>query len=425
MNSAVKKRQSNHSLQRKAYRHTRSLLRWYARPITSQTSQKKLVICTNVQNSSVAGISRVLGSFVTHTQQVSHTPIEMVCLAILPDKQQKQYGTWHKSIDTRTNITLLTYDGLIPELKKVFLSVRTLDDMQRAYAPLINAYQTQLKEIKPDVVLVNGTYFVPWCLAIAARRLRIPVVHHYHGSLTKETEHWSDTRLRRLMHAMERSFDKLDTKYVFPSALIKEYVEKNIFHHALYKRALVLPNPIPDEFFKTKKNPHRKGVAFVGRWTRIKNISFLERFVDINYRQGTPLTILVVTDANGKKRARKVLHEKVIFAGPFAEPSDMATFYAGVEAILCPSYFETYGNVAQEAVASGTPAFVSSAMGVSEVLKKVGLGNLVIDFKNPRAVYESMCTKKLPVITKAHRRALQEEAGAAVIHEKLLDFIKR
>ena len=58
--------------------------------------------------------------------------------------------------------------------------------------------------------------------------------------------------------------------------------------------------------------------------------------------------------------------------------------------MLSPSRFETYGNVAQEAVACGTPSLVSEQMGVAETFRKIGLDDLIIDFSCPKRVLENI-----------------------------------
>jgi glycosyltransferase involved in cell wall biosynthesis len=233
------------------------------------------------------------------------------------------------------------------------------------------------------------------------------VVHYYHGSLSKETEHWEDEKSKRIIRDLELSFDRADVRYVFPSTFVLHYVERHVFRHRLRRgQVLVLPNPIPQAFFDAPIPLVKKGVAFVGRWTRIKNTSFVQRFVALNHHEPQPVGVLVVTDAAGKEKASKVLHDKVVFAGPFHGAAEMARFYSEREAVLCPSYFETYGNVAQEAVAAGTPALVSRNMGVAEVFKKIGLEHLIVSFSNPKEVMDLVNEKRIPTITNSARKAL-------------------
>lgn len=421
----MEEKKSKHSIQRKVYRKTRSAVRrWRSQPLATP-SPKRLKIFTNVQSASVAGITRVMSSFAEHVNASPDTRVELVCISTAPDNAQHEGAGWQKETNKEKHLTSLLYEGVIPPFAGVLQSAKGIEDVSRAYAVLIDAYRATLKEEKPDVVLVNGTYVIAWALMIAARGLRYPVVHYYHGSLIKETEHWQNEKHKRIMRAIETSFDRADLKYVFPSTLVKHYVERNVFRHSVRKaQALVLPNPIPKEFFETPIPKDKKGVAFVGRWTRVKNTTFLDRFAYLNHMSKNPLDLYVVTDERGRGKASKVLHDRVRFAGPYHSALEMAKFYASMQAVICPSHFETYGNVAQEAVAAGTPALVSRNMGVAEVFRKVGLDKLIVSFANVREVFALVQEGGLPAVTNSAREALREVAGESTVHQKLLEFIK-
>ena len=58
--------------------------------------------------------------------------------------------------------------------------------------------------------------------------------------------------------------------------------------------------------------------------------------------------------------------------------------------IISPSHFETYGNVAKESIASGTPAMVNCNMGVSETFNGLGLSDWVINFESVKSVYDKI-----------------------------------
>ena len=381
-------------------------------------------IFTNIQTSSVAGISRVMSSFAAHVRSRG-SDVELVCATLDPSGNEKKEKAWRSTLDEQHKAITHVYEGELPSLGDVMAASHTVEDVRRGMRHLIEVFVEKLREEKPDVVLLNGTYFVPWCLKNAAQLLRLPLILYYHGSLTKETSHWQNEKNRRLMHGIEASFDRWDMRYIFPSKLIKSLVEKEIFqHHLGPRRAIVLPNPIPQEFFTARRYAKKQNVGFVGRWTHIKNTSFIKRLVDMNHREGGPLNMHLVTDTLSRSRAGKLLHDRVRYARPFEHSADLADFYAKMKAVICPSHFETYGNVAQEAVAAGTPAFVSRHMGVAEVFEKIGLGKCVLDFRSPRRVFNALQNEELDVISNMTRRALREEAGADIVHEKLLQYIR-
>ena len=66
-------------------------------------------------------------------------------------------------------------------------------------------------------------------------------------------------------------------------------------------------------------------------------------------------------------------------------------FYRFVNLLVVTSHFETFCNVAAEAVVNGTPILVSKNVGFSEILIKAGLKRMVIDsFDNPVQVAKTV-----------------------------------
>lgn len=379
-------------------------------------------IFTNIQTAHVAGISRVMSSFAEHIRSGGGQPAQLVCVTVA--KEPGPGAPWAEE-ETKQYKTLV-YQAPMPAFGDAVRGAQHLDDLRYAYKSLTDALRRKLKEEQPDLVLVNGTYFLPWCLIMAARSLRLPVVLHYHGSLTKETEHWDDPHARALLRRMEASFDRADIRYVFPSTLIKDFVEQEVFRHPIYRRHVaVLPNPIPEAFFRAKRRKSKRRIGFVGRWTRIKNPAFLARLVAFNRKQGEPFEIYVLTDQASRATAAKILHDRVTFVRPRAHSAELAKFYARMSAIVCPSHFETYGNVAQEAVAAGTPAFVSRNMGVAEVFDRIGLSELVVDFTKPRTVFKALQDADHLAISRTARRALRKTAGAPAVHSKMLAYLRQ
>ena len=101
----------------------------------------------------------------------------------------------------------------------------------------------------------------------------------------------------------------------------------------------------------------------------------------------------------------------------------LAGFYKNMDIIICPSHFETYGNVAQEALASGTPALVSKNMGITETLAKLKLGHLVTDFRSPKAVYQKICALARLEIRTAVRGRLKAGYTPKKIYPKLCSLL--
>lgn len=58
---------------------------------------------------------------------------------------------------------------------------------------------------------------------------------------------------------------------------------------------------------------------------------------------------------------------------------DLLQFYRSIDLLVVPSHFETFCNVAAEALVNGTSVLVSKDVGFSEILIKAGLKRMVID----------------------------------------------
>jgi glycogen synthase len=66
--------------------------------------------------------------------------------------------------------------------------------------------------------------------------------------------------------------------------------------------------------------------------------------------------------------------------------NELLRFYSAQGLIICPSLFETFGNVPMEAVCMGIPMLVSENMGYADILKMSGLDNMLMSFDDPKKI---------------------------------------
>ncbi len=264
----------------------------------------------------------------------------------------------------------------------IYRECSTLDGLLARFEPLIEHMAGIAKDA--DVVLLGGTYFVPWCLMQAARRHKKPVVLCYAGILSMEIGHLP-AEMQATLKIMEQDFYDPKIFYVFPSELTRRTVQR-IFSQELPKSEVVF-NGVPPEFLAVSHHPEREtAVAFVGRNTPVKNPEFLLSLKQSLEQLGRSYPIRMVTGIDpANPLIRKLRREGIAVLEPLDTPR-LAEFYASSGIIVSPSIFETFGNVPLEAVSTGTPALVSTAMGVSEVFGRFGLGNYVTEFGDPRPV---------------------------------------
>ncbi len=264
-----------------------------------------------------------------------------------------------------------------PNPNSIYRKAKSLDELEHAFAGLIDEMASIVKGA--DVVLLGGTYFVPWCLMKAARKERKPVVLVYAGILSMEITHLPE-EMQETLRLMERDFYDPRIFYIFPSRLTKATVER-IFGHSLDNSEVIF-NGIPPEFLALKGPSTREyPIAFVGRNTPVKNPEFLLELARVLDK---PLYMVTKEEADNKL-IKDLRRASVVVLEPM-ESGKLARFYSSCGVVISPSRFETYGNVPLEAVSTGTPAIISSSMGVSEVFSILGLGNYISGFDDVLSV---------------------------------------
>lgn len=257
----------------------------------------------------------------------------------------------------------------------------SLKKIEKEYRLIIDYIKNILEREKPDIVLIQGTYYIPWLISIAAQELNLPMVLWYAGVLTKEVEHMPP-KFRKMYTAMEKSIVKRAGQIIFPSQVCKDAVQDCVMKNETVRHGVVIPNPISPIFTKGKKIevPVQNSIALIGRYTPIKNVSEFCRLHEILLKRGWRHTATIVSDVNEKYL--KDIPETIRLI-PSMQPHEIRTFYATQGLIISTSHFETFGNVPIEAACTGIPVLVSKNMGCAEVLKAAELERMVFDFSDP------------------------------------------
>lgn len=310
-------------------------------------------------------------------------------------------------------------------LMDVLKHSKILRETENAYKEAIKIIRSILNETRPDVVLLSGTYYMPWLISIAAKKEKIPVILWYSGVLSKETEHYPN-KLKKLFLSMEKSVVKNSTQIIFPSGLCKKTVEELVVKSKI-RNSYVIPNPVASRFTDPSAVDAsiERRIAAVGRYSRIKNFNkFFELHLELQKRKWRH-TASFVTNPNADLKTMP----KTIEVLPSMTAEGLKKFYLSQGLIVCPSTFETFGNVPMEAACLGIPVLVSDTMGCAEVLKKVGLANMVISFDDIGKVadrVQELCGQSiLPKQLNALKRILDNNFVSEEIRAVLNNAAKR
>jgi D-inositol-3-phosphate glycosyltransferase len=127
-------------------------------------------------------------------------------------------------------------------------------------------------------------------------------------------------------------------------------------------------------------------ILFVGRIDPLKGIDrLLMAMTYLERRQGVRLVIVGGDDDSEAelerlRRLTRKLHiqDSVTFAGPVGQ-EELPSYYSAAQVCVIPSYHETFGLVALESLACGTPVVAAAVGGIESIVRQDETGYVVRD----------------------------------------------
>ena len=361
-------------------------------------------IATNISLSPIGGITRRVREMQRKINESDGT-YRLVIIEIHP----------YKGLTVEDKHTKI-YKIPLPDsvtLENIYKRIRSLEELQQRFEPTIREIEEILDSEKVDVVLSEGTYYAPWCLYQASKKVGSALVILYAGILKYETRHYSE-KTRKILIEMENNFINPHSMYLFPSNLTRTAVE---MEYGPLQRTKVVPNGISREFFQLEPKLDFGGVGFVGRATKNKNPEYLIMLREEMRRQKVDMDIYMVSNFSDMNWLKKKLSRAGIKMLSIMDTQQLRDFYRDRGTIISPSLFETYGNVPIESMATGTPALINHNMGVAEIFKKHNLDSHIIDFNDIHDVVSRIDTFRDHRINKDIRESLRQYIWDAIIEE--------
>ncbi len=261
--------------------------------------------------------------------------------------------------------------------------------------------------------LIHSHY---WMSGLAARKLKsewnVPIMHMFHTlgmmkqRVARETEQVEgDYRLQG-----EREVLSLADRIV--AATPAELAQLQWLYQADTRKIVVIPPgvdlshfyPIPPDEAKEFIGvpPCENVVLFVGRIEPLKGIDMLIEAIAILQQQGIKVCLSIIggnPDVSDEElnsemarlqslREQFGLNELVAFLGRRGQDT-LPYYYSAAEAVVVPSFYESFGMVALEAMACGTPV-VASQVGGLAFLVKDGVTGFTVPVEEPQALAERL-----------------------------------
>jgi alpha-1,6-mannosyltransferase len=244
------------------------------------------------------------------------------------------------------------------------------------YRALLNlrAVEEILESERPDIIESSDPYQVAWKALASGRGLRIPVVGFYHSHfpeayLRSAAKFFGKTATEMVMDFAVRYVSKLYNRFevtLVPSQPLAETLNNwgvnNVQVVELGVNIDVF-NPTGDGAVPTRLSlgirPDQKLLLYVGRLSKEKNIQVLFAAFDfLQRRRGQDFHLLVIGDGPQREQLQQLqtrARGAVTWIRYCTDSTDLARYYRAADLFVHPGVQETFGLVALESQACGTP----------------------------------------------------------------------
>ncbi len=238
----------------------------------------------------------------------------------------------------------------------------------------LEAIERILETERPDIIECGDPYQVAWKAIHSGAALGIPVVGFYHShfpeAYLRTTQRFLGATVtefvvdlaRRYVRSLYNRFARTIVPSPALGALLVEWGVRNVVVSDLGVDATVFqPQREPDEEVRGEFGIPREAtlLLYVGRLAQEKNTTTLfDAFRILAQRHPHRFHLLVVGDGTQRPKLQSLItdhHAQVTHLPYCAEPPHLARLYRAADLFVHPGVQETFGLVALEAQACGTP----------------------------------------------------------------------
>jgi D-inositol-3-phosphate glycosyltransferase len=264
--------------------------------------------------------------------------------------------------------------------------------------------------------LIHSHY---WLSGVVAHELRkfwhIPIVHMAHTLAIMKNRIAQRPEEREPNLRLETESEILNWADRIVAATVAEQTQLELLLQADRRKIAVVPpgvdleafHPVPMKTAKTAIGvpPHDTNLLFVGRIEPLKGLDTLFRAMKLIRDRGAmpPNLCLSIIGGdpshnaaqdNAEMERLKALRQElglddlVAFLGK-RDQDALVGYYASAQAVIMPSHYESFGMVALEAMACGTPVIASEVGGLAFLVRDGETGFHVPD-RDPEALAEKL-----------------------------------
>lgn len=262
-------------------------------------------------------------------------------------------------------------DNLEPELKAATHAVqhRRFSGFPGAYLLTLNAFSKAVKTYinsnlqDADVVYCQG--FTG--MGLNAKNLSIPIVHNLHGlEMYQPVKGWKAVLIAQLFRWVANRILNKANHLISLGAKLNEILKSNSNANVYTIPNAVAASWISDnEQNKVVSTPGSRKFLFVGRYEWRKGFDTLNVAIRSLLEKKFAGSFIFVGDV---PEFAQINSEKILYAGPVHNESELKKWYRESDVLLCPSYSEGMPTVILEAMASAMPVICTDAGASAELV---------------------------------------------------------
>jgi glycosyltransferase involved in cell wall biosynthesis len=296
------------------------------------------------------------------------------------------------------------------ELKRTPISIGVDSDLRfdLLFYRLRRQLEQGLREFRPDVIHVIGPGELGILGAIAGWRLGIPLVASWHTNVHEYAARrlpFAGAYFRR--RVQEFVLSQILRLYERGTALLAPSPELvDMLHRRTGKPAFLMTRGVDAVAFSPQRRRRTDDafvIGYVGRLMPEKGVRFFARLEEYLESAGVSDFRIFIAGWGSQERwlRRHLRHAE--FQG-ILDPEALGRAYANMDLFVFPSRTDTFGNVVQEALASGVAAVVTNGGGPQTIVEH-GITGLI----SPNE--EELCHNVLRLIRQPEARLAMGAAG--------------
>ena len=336
--------------------------------------------------------------------------------------------------------TEVTQDGCITyvSLKRSLLSVSMDEGLK--YDPLFFRHarfvQRQLENFSPDVLHITGLNDVSNLGAYLAWKDNLALLGSWHTNLHEYATRRLMKRFGFLPEAKQASFSAFLERKIMNGAFLYYKMTKiilapnqeliDMLKKGTGRSAQLMVRGVDTEIFSPKHRTVNDTIlrfGFVGRLRAEKNVRMLVTLEKALQHAGKQnFEFLIVGEGNERNYLAK--HMDTANLTGFLSGKQLSEAYANMDVFVFPSDTDSYGNVVQEANASGSPAIVTDKGGPKYIVQEGKTGFVAKSFEDfvERSIYLIDNPQKLSEMKKAAVDFAKKRSWNTVFEEVYLAY---